>query len=61
MLQQHGHPIAYVSKALGPRAQGLSTYEKECLAILKAVDHWYYYLQSASFVVLIDQKSLKFR
>ena len=58
VLQQLGHPIAYVSKALGPRAQGLSTYEKECLAILKAVDHWYYYLQSASFVVLIDQKSL---
>lgn len=58
VLQQQGHPIAYVSKALGPRAQGLSTYEKECLAILKAVDHWYYYLQSASFVVLIDQKSL---
>lgn len=25
VLQQQGHPIAYVSKALGPKAQGLST------------------------------------
>lgn len=28
MLQQNGHPIAYISKALGPKNQGLSTYEK---------------------------------
>lgn len=28
VLQQGGHPIAYVSKALGPKNQGLSTYEK---------------------------------
>jgi hypothetical protein len=39
VLQQDGHPIAYVSKALGPKAQGLSTYEKECLAILLAFDY----------------------
>ena len=44
VLQQQGHPIAYVSKALGPKAQGLSTYEKECLAILMAMEHWYHYL-----------------
>lgn len=28
VLQQEGHPIAYISKALGPKNQGLSTYEK---------------------------------
>ena len=33
VLQQEGHPIAYISKALGPKNLGLSTYEKECLAI----------------------------
>jgi hypothetical protein len=44
VLQQQGHPIAFVSKALGLKAQCLSTYEKECLAILMAVDHWYHYL-----------------
>ena len=39
VLQQDGHPIAYVSRALGPKNQGLSTYEKESLAILMAVDY----------------------
>jgi hypothetical protein len=37
VLSQAGHPIAYVSRALGPRNQGLSVYEKEYLAILLAV------------------------
>lgn len=44
VLQQEGHPLAFVSRALGPKAQGLSTYEKECYAILLAVDHWRPYL-----------------
>jgi hypothetical protein len=39
VLQKRGHPIAYISKALGPKNLGLSTYEKECLTILFAVDH----------------------
>jgi len=58
VLQQQGHPIAYVSKALGIKAQGLSTYEKECLGILMVADHWRHYLQSSPFTILIDQKSL---
>ena len=37
VLSQKGHPIAYLSKALSPRAQALSTYEKECLALIMAV------------------------
>lgn len=44
VLQQEGHPIAYLSKPLGPRTKGLSTYEKEYLAILLAVDRWRPYL-----------------
>lgn len=39
VLHQEGHPIAFFSKALGPKNQGLSTYEKESLAILMDVDH----------------------
>lgn len=58
VLQQDGHPIAYVSRALGPRNLMLSTYEKECLAILLAVDYWRSYLQSAEFIIRTDQKSL---
>ena len=40
VLHQENHPIAYVSRALGPKNQGLSTYEKECLSILLAIDRW---------------------
>jgi hypothetical protein len=45
MLMQDQHPIVYLSKALGPRNQALSVYEKECLAILLAIDKWRPYLQ----------------
>jgi hypothetical protein len=37
VLSQRGHPLAYVSRALGPQNQGLSVYEKEYLAIILAV------------------------
>lgn len=58
VLLQNGHPLSYISKALGPRNQQLSTYEKECLAILLAIDHWRSYLQHAEFIIKTDQKSL---
>ena len=58
VLMQEGHPLAYVSKALGPRNQTLSVYEKEYLAILLAVEHWRQYLQLAPFVIRTDQRSL---
>ncbi|GJW88274.1 putative nucleotidyltransferase, ribonuclease H, partial [Tanacetum coccineum] len=37
-LHQEGHPIAYLIKALSPRHQALSTYEKEFLAVMMALD-----------------------
>jgi hypothetical protein len=39
VLMQDGHPLAFFSKALGPKTRGLSTYKKEfmSLAILLAV------------------------
>ena len=60
VLMQQGHPLAFISKALGPKIRGLSTYEKEYLAILIAVDQWRTYLQQAEFVIYTDQKSLVF-
>lgn len=38
VLLQDGHPLAFVSKALGPRTRALSNYEKGFLAILVAVE-----------------------
>ncbi|KAM3348690.1 hypothetical protein ACQJBY_022133 [Aegilops geniculata] len=58
VLQQGGHPIAYMSKPLGPKHRGLSTYEKECLAILMAVEQWHPYLHSDEFLIRTDQRSL---
>lgn len=58
VLSQKGHPIAYVSRALGPRNRGLSVYEKEYLAILLAVQQWRPYLQLREFVIRTDHKSL---
>jgi hypothetical protein len=52
VLMQAGHPLAFLSRALGPRSQGLSAYEKEYMAIIMAVDHWRSYLQLADFTSL---------
>lgn len=58
VLMQEGHPVAYLSKVLGPRAQALSTYEKECLALIMVVTKWKQYLQHKEFYILTDQRSL---
>jgi hypothetical protein len=58
VLMQNHHPVAYLSKALGPRNQALSVYEKECLAILLAVEKWRPYLQHQPFVIR-DHRSLQ--
>ena len=43
VLQQKGHPIAFISKKLDPKWQQLSVYEKELLAIVFAVKKWEQY------------------
>lgn len=40
VLLQKGHPMAFLSKALSPRQQGLSVYGKEFLAIVLVVEKW---------------------
>ena len=56
VLMQEGHPLAFLSKALGPKSQGLSTYEKEYLAILMAIQQLRSYLQYNEFIIYTDQK-----
>ncbi|GKA86443.1 putative mitochondrial protein [Tanacetum coccineum] len=36
VLQQQGHPIAFLSRSLAPKHKGLSTYEKELWAVVYA-------------------------
>ena len=47
-----------MSKPLSLKNRGLSTYEKECLAILMAIKQWRAYIQHQEFVICMDQKSL---
>lgn len=53
VLMQASHPLAFISKALRSKNRGLSTYEKEYMAILLAVEHWRSYLQLGEFQIYI--------
>jgi hypothetical protein len=58
VLSQSGHPIQYFSKGLSAANKKLSTYEKEFLAIMIAVEKWRCYLCRNPFVSRIDHQSL---
>jgi hypothetical protein len=58
VLMQQGHPINYMSKALGIMNRKLSIYEKEFMAVIMAVDKWCQYLQRGPFLIMTDHKSL---
>jgi hypothetical protein len=60
VLMQGRRPIAYFSQALHGRNLVLSTYEKEMLALVTAVQKWRPYLLGHRFVVRADHRSLKF-
>ncbi|KZV19421.1 hypothetical protein F511_08762 [Dorcoceras hygrometricum] len=58
VLSQAGRPIAFFSKALAPRTLSKSTYEKELMALVLAIQHWRPYLLGRKFVVWTDHRSL---
>lgn len=60
VLQQDGHPLAYLSKSLSPKHQVLSTYEKEFLAVILALEKWKGYLMDRHFKIKTDHFSLKY-
>ena len=60
ILLQQNQPIAYFSAALKGSTLLLSTYEKEMLAIVKAIKKWRPYLLGKPFIVRTDHKSLKY-
>lgn len=60
VLMQDKHPIAFISKSLGPKQQAMSIYERELLAIVYAVQKWGAYLAHGPFIIKTDQKSIKF-
>ncbi|KAM2670248.1 hypothetical protein EV1_006207 [Malus domestica] len=60
ILQQEGRPIAFTSKALSPRNQTMSAYEREMLAIIHAIHKWQSYLVGNHFIILTHHHSLKY-
>ena len=60
VLMQRGKPISFLSKTLGPKAAGLSTYDKEAMAILAAIKQWKHYFLASSVIIKTDQQSLKY-
>ncbi|XP_004296076.1 PREDICTED: uncharacterized protein LOC101299658 [Fragaria vesca subsp. vesca] len=59
VLSQEKRPVAYLSKALSPSHQTLSTYDKEMMAILFAVGKWRHYLLGNRFTILTDHQTLR--
>ncbi|GJW21472.1 putative mitochondrial protein [Tanacetum coccineum] len=60
VLQQGGHPMAYLSKTLAPKHHALSAYEKELLAVIMALDRLRGYLLDRHFQIKTDHFSLKY-
>ncbi|GKB74012.1 transposon ty3-G gag-pol polyprotein, partial [Tanacetum coccineum] len=60
VLCQNGHPTAYWSKTLSTKHQALSTYEKDFLAVVAALDKWKGYLLDRHFKIRTDHFSLKY-
>lgn len=49
----------FLSKALGPKYLGISTYEKELLEVIIATKKWRSYLLGHHFNIRTDQEALK--
>ena len=56
---QNDHPIAYMSRSLSKSELNYSTTEKECLAVIAAVQYFRHYLYGRTFTVYGDHEPLK--
>jgi hypothetical protein len=59
VLMQEGRPIAFFSQAITGKNLSRSTYEKEMMALIAAVQKWRPYLLGQKFIIRTDQKSLR--
>lgn len=60
VMMQEGKPIAFMSKALSAKHLGMSTYEKELMAVIIAVQKWRSYLLGHQFIIKTDHEALKY-
>ncbi|XP_071918726.1 uncharacterized protein [Coffea arabica] len=59
VLLQEGRPIAYFSEKLNGAALNYSTYDKELMALVRALQTWQHYFRPREFVLHTDHESLK--
>lgn len=59
VLMQNDHPLAYESRKLKPSEQNYSTYDKELLAVVHALDIWKHYLMGSEVLIKTDQQAIK--
>ena len=59
VLMQEGRPLAFTSRAFFDKNLSKSTYEKEMLIIIHAIQHWRLYLNGHHFIIFTDHHSLK--
>lgn len=56
------HPVAYLSKSLSEAKWNYDIYDKELLAVIRALEAWRHYLEGSPYTVEIwtDHKNLKY-
>ena len=56
------HPISFISKTLSPTEQNYEIYDRELLAIIRALEEWCHYIQGSvhTTVILSDHKNLTY-
>ena len=56
------HPCGYISHSFSPTERNYEIYDRELLAIVRALEEWRHYLQGSTFptVILSDHKNLTF-
>ena len=59
---ENWHPIAFQSKSLSDAERNYDIFDKELLAIIRALDEWRHYLEGASqrFEIWTDHKNLEY-
>jgi len=60
VLSQNRKPITFFSKALAETLLIKSMYEKELMALVLAIQHWWPYMIDQKFTVYTDQNSLRY-
>ncbi|GJU93485.1 putative mitochondrial protein [Tanacetum coccineum] len=60
VLEQRGHPVAFLIRTLAPKHQSLFAYEKELLSVVLALQKWRGYLFDRHFKIKTNHFSLKY-